>query len=75
MSTLKEQKSLTNSSQHIEGLAKLLTDTLVKPTIGKDVRLKDLEPLPYIVWKDGKLVKYEDTLPTIKSRPSIDLYR
>lgn len=75
MSTSKSQKDLTNSSRHIEGLAKLLTDTLVKPTIGKDVRLKYLEPLPYIVWKDGKLVKYEDTLPTIKARSSVNLYR
>lgn len=64
MTDLRKQ---TNSSQHIEGLAKLLTDTLVKPTVGKkDSRLKDLEPLPYIVWKNGKLVELADTLPTTR---------
>lgn len=66
-------KNTTSDSKHLQdkhlaNFAKFLTDSLVKPTVGKDTRLKDLEPLPYIVWKNGRLVKFEDTLPTIKSR-------
>lgn len=60
-------KTKSLQDQHLENLAKMLTDTLVKPTIGKDVRLKDLEPLPYIVWKDGELVELTKILPVRRS--------
>lgn len=60
-------KTKSLQDQHLENLAKMLTDTLVKPTIEKDVRLKDLEPLPYIVWKDGELVELTKILPVRRS--------
>lgn len=52
--------------KYLADLAYHLDKTLCQP-IKTDIRLKDLEPLPYIVWKDGKLVKFEDTLPTTRS--------
>lgn len=52
--------------QYLANLANIFTNTLVEPTLGKDTRLKDLEPLPYIVWKNGKLVELADTLPTTR---------
>lgn len=60
-----DTKDLQN--EYLANLASMFMDTLVKPTIGKDTRSKDLEPLPQVVWKNGELVELDKILPVTRS--------
>lgn len=66
MNHQRSSASIEAENKYLCNLANMFNTNIVK-SVKSDTRLKDLEPLPYIVWNNGELVKLEDTLPTTRS--------